>query len=381
MEQPVQSTPPRNSLVSQMLSELYPLVLAQMREFAIALLDPQGNILWVNAYAEVLFAHRLEQLAGRKGDLMFVPEDVERGVFEHEMATAAAQGSMENDRWMLRSDGSRFWANGVMYPLRSPAGELVAFCKILRNRTDLQQQLRTLRNEIGSLVERSSKKDAILAMAAHELRNPLFATTVALDTIRRSAPDAPQQPFEVIERQLQTMRRLLDDITDAATGVTGKLKLQRQRIDFRDVITRVVETMRPAIQSRRHMVNQVLLPVPIPVMGDAERLEQVVRNVIDNAVKYTAPGGVIGIEATVEGSEAVMKVEDNGMGVAAEMQSEIFEIFTRAEHTGDMDEKGLGIGLSLVKNLVVQHGGTVQVRSNGAGKGSEFTIRLPLASS
>jgi signal transduction histidine kinase len=129
------------------------------------------------------------------------------------------------------------------------------------------------------------------------------------------------------------------------------------------------------------MVNQVLLPVPIPVMGDAERLEQVVRNVIDNAVKYTAPGGVIGIEATVEGSEAVMKVEDNGMGVAAEMQSEIFEIFTRAEHTGDMDEKGLGIGLSLVKNLVVQHGGTVQVRSNGAGKGSEFTIRLPLASS
>jgi len=364
-----------------MLSELYPLVLAQMREFAVVLLDPQGHILWVNASAEELFGHRLEQLTGRKGDLFFVPEDVERGIFQHEMTTAATQGSMENDRWMLRSDGSRFWANGVMYQLRGSSGELMGFCKMLRDRTDLKQQLSTLRNEIHALVEHGKKKDGVLAMAAHELRNPLFATTVALDTIRRSAPNVPQQPFNVIERQLQTMRRLLDDITDAATAGTGRLKLQRVRIDLRDVIMRAVETMHPAIQSRRHIVNDLLLPVPIPVMGDAERLQQVVRNVIENAAKYTAPGGVIGIEATVEGSEAVLKIEDNGMGVASDMQSEIFELFTRAGHTSDMDEKGLGIGLSLVKNLVVQHGGTVQVRSNGPGKGSEFTIRLPLASS
>ena len=379
MEQPVQPNPAPNSVASQMLSELYPLVLAQMREFAIALLDPQGHILWVNASAEELFGHRLEQLDGRKGDLLFIPEDVERGVFQHEMATAATQGSMENDRWMLRSDGSRFWANGAMYPLRGSSDELMGFCKMLRDRTDLKQQLSTLRNEIHAQVEHGKKKEGVLAMAAHELRNPLFATTVALDTIRRSAPNVPQQPFDVIERQLQTMRRLLDDITDAATASTGKLKLQRERIDLRDVIMRAVETMRPAIQSRRHVVNDVLLPVPIPVVGDAERLQQVVRNVIDNAVKYTAPGGVIGIEATVEGSEAVLKIEDNGIGVASDMQSEIFELFTRAEHASNMDDKGLGIGLSLVKNLVVQHGGTVQVRSNGPGKGSEFTIRLPLA--
>jgi PAS domain S-box-containing protein len=380
MEQPVQLNPPVNAVVSTTVGDLYPLVLAQMREFAVVLLDVKGIVLWLNVSAEELFGLKMENTAGKKGDLIFTPEDIARGVFEHEMATAAAQGSMENDRWMMRADGSRFWANGVMFPLRRADGELAGFCKMLRDRTDLQQQLSALRNEIYALVERGQQKDKVLAVAAHELRNPLFATTVAVDTLRRVGQNAPQQPFEVIERQLQTMRRLLDDITDATQASTGRLKLKRERLDLRDIILRALETMRPAIQSRRHIVNEVLLPVPIPVTVDHDRLQQVLRNLIDNAVKYTAPGGIIGIEATMEGSEAVIKIEDNGVGVAADMQTDIFDLFTRAANPGDVDERGLGIGLSLVKNLVVQHGGTVQVRSNGLGKGSEFTVRLPLAS-
>jgi len=166
----------------------------------------------------------------------------------------------------------------------------------------------------------------------------------------------------------------------AAQASTGKLKLKRERLDLREVILRALETMRPAIQARRHIVNEMLLPVPIPVSGDPGRLEQVLRNIIDNSVKYTAPGGVIGIEATIEGTDAVVKIEDNGVGVAPEMQMEIFDLFTQAAAPDNVDDKGLGIGLSLVKNLVVHHGGTVQVRSNGRGKGSEFTVRLPLAS-
>jgi PAS domain S-box-containing protein len=380
MEQPVQLNPPVNAVVSTTVGDLYPLVLAQMREFAVVLLDVKGIVLWLNVSAEELFGLKMENAAGKKGDLIFTPEDIARGVFEHEMATAAAQGSMENDRWMMRADGSRFWANGVMFPLRRADGELAGFCKMLRDRTDLQQQLSALRNEIYALVERGQQKDKVLAVAAHELRNPLFATTVAVDTLRRVGQNAPQQPFEVIERQLQTMRRLLDDITDATQASTGRLKLKRERLDLRDIILRALETMRPAIQSRRHIVNEVLLPVPIPVTVDHDRLQQVLRNLIDNAVKYTAPGGIIGIEATMEGSEAVIKIEDNGVGVAADMQTDIFDLFTRAANPEDVDERGLGIGLSLVKNLVVQHGGTVQVRSNGLGKGSEFTVRLPLAS-
>jgi two-component system CheB/CheR fusion protein len=380
MSRPIQSNSPLNALLSTTVGELYPLVLAQMREYAIVLIDPKGVVLWLNVSAEELFGHKLEGIVGRKGDLIFTPEDVSRGVFDHEMATAAAQGSMENDRWMKRADGSRFWANGAMYPLRNADGELVGFCKMLRDRTDLRQQLSALRNEIHALIERGQEKDKILAVAAHELRNPLFATSVAVDALRRVAQNAPEQPFQVIERQLQTMRRLLEDITDAAQASTGKLKLKRVRLDVRDVILRALETMRPAVQARRHIVNEVLLPVPIPVTGDPDRLQQVLRNLIDNAVKYTPPGGIIGIEATIEGTDAVIKIEDNGVGVAAEMQTEIFNLFTQAADPDNLDEKGLGIGLSLVRNLVMQHGGTVQVRSNGLGKGSEFTVRLPLAS-
>jgi len=383
MKQPAQSRSRGNGLVGRTVSDLCPLVLEQMREYAIALLDPQGIIVWLNATAEELFGHRQEKVAGRKADLLFIPEDVTRGVFEHEMATAAAQGSMENDRWMLRADGSRFWANGAMFPLRGADGELVGFAKMLRDRTDLQQQVSTLRNEIAALMERGRQKDKILAVAAHELRNPLFATTVAVDSIRRSTQDAAaiQPSLDVIDRQLQAIRRLLDDITDATQAYSGKLKLKRERIDLRAIITRALETMRPTILSRRHTVNEVLLPVEIPVVGDATRLQQVIQNLIDNAVKYTPPGGLIGIESTIEGDEAVFKIEDNGIGVAPDMQTHIFELFTQVPDPDNFDEKGLGIGLSLVKNLVLQHGGTVQVRSNGLGKGSDFTIRLPLPAS
>jgi two-component system CheB/CheR fusion protein len=290
---------------------------------------------------------------------------------------------MENDRWMLRADGSRFWADGVMYPLRTGDGALLGFSKMLRDRTDLMQQMQSMRNEIAALGERSAQKDRVLAVAAHELRNPLFALTVGLDTVRRGLQDTGryQEAFDAIDRQIQSIRRLLDDITDATQVRAGKLKLRHERVDLREVINRALETLRPAIQMRRHSVTEVLLPVTIPVDGDPDRLQQVVQNLIDNAVKYTPPGGTIGLEATIEANEAVFKIEDNGIGVAPDMQTQIFDLFTQAHDPGEVNEKGLGIGLALVKNLVLQHGGTVQVRSNGAGKGSEFTIRLTLARS
>lgn len=369
--------------MSRTLHELCPLVLEQMKEYAAVLLDPEGAIAWMNGSAEQLFGHKFPDVAGKRADFLFVPEDIAQGVFQHEMETAAARDSMENDRWMVRADGSRFWANGAMFPLRNAEGELVGFAKMLRNRTDLRQQLETLRNEIAVLVESGKQKDTILGVASHELRNPLFATTVAVDTIRRAVPDTPQlaHPFGVIDRQLQSIRRLLDDITDATQASAGRLKLRRERVDLRHVVQRSLETMRPAIASRRHTVQESMLAVEIPVDGDADRLHQVVTNLIDNAVKYTPPGGRIVLAATTEGNEAVLKIDDDGIGIPPDMQASIFELFTRVPNPDTLNEKGLGIGLSLVKNLVAQHGGTIQVRSNGAGSGSEFTIRLPLATS
>jgi PAS domain S-box-containing protein len=369
--------------MSPALKDLFPLMLEQMREYGILLLDPGGAVLWMNVPAQEIFGHKLENVAGKNARFFFVPEDAANGVLEHEMATAAAHGSMENDRWMLRADGSRFWADGATFSLRGAGRELAGYSKILRNRTDLRQQLDTLRNEIASWIERDGQKNTVLAVASHELRNPLFATTVAVDTIRRVTSGTPEveQPFGIIDRQLKAIQRLLDDITDAVQVNTGRLKLKREHVDLRAIIKRAVETMRPAVDSRRHIVQEILLPAPIPVEGDTDRLEQVVNNLVDNAIKYTPPGGQIAIEATIEGSEAVLKIDDNGIGIPSDMQAHIFDLFTQVPRTENSDERGLGIGLSLVKNLVAQHGGTIQVRSNGPGKGSEFSVRLPLAAS
>jgi two-component system CheB/CheR fusion protein len=364
-------------------NQLFPLLLEQSREYAILLLDPECKVVWLNGCAEAIFGYRLADIVGKIPAFLFVPEDLAQGVFEHEIETATAQGSVDNDRWMMRADGSRFWANGATFSLRQTDGTLAGFGKMLRNRSALRQQMVTLRNEITALTELDAQKNKILAVASHELRNPIFATTVALEMIRRAVPSTPklEQLADTIDRQIHAIRRVLDDITDATQVSTGKLKLKRERLDLREIITRALETMRSAIESRRHTVVEVLLPVPIPVEGDADRLQQVLVNLIDNAVKYTPPGGQIGIRATTEAKEAVFEINDNGIGIPADMHSHIFDLFTQVPNPDNVYEKGLGIGLSLVKNLVAQHGGTIQVRSNGPGKGSEFTMRLPLAAS
>jgi two-component system CheB/CheR fusion protein len=364
-------------------NQLFPLLLEQSREYAILLLDPECKVVWLNGCAEAIFGYRLADIVGKIPVFLFVPEDLAQGVFEHEIETATAQGSVDNDRWMMRADGSRFWANGATFSLRQTDGTLAGFGKMLRNRSALRQQMVTLRNEITALTELDAQKNKILAVASHELRNPIFATTVALEMIRRAVPSTPklEQLADTIDRQIHAIRRVLDDITDATQVSTGKLKLKRERLDLREIITRALETMRSAIESRRHTVVEVLLPVPIPVEGDADRLQQVLVNLIDNAVKYTPTGGQIGIRATTEAKEAVFEINDNGIGIPADMHSHIFDLFTQVPNPDNVYEKGLGIGLSLVKNLVAQHGGTIQVRSNGPGKGSEFTMRLPLAAS
>lgn len=369
--------------MNRAFNQLFPLLLEQNREYAILLLDPEGNIVWLNACAEEVFGYRLADIAGKRAGFLFVPEDIAQGVFEHEIETATVQGTVDNDRWMMRADGSRFWANGATFSLFGPDGTLAGFGKMLRNRSILRQQMATLRNEIAALTELDSQKNKILAVASHELRNPIFATTIALEMIRRAVPNTPklEQLADTIDRQIQTIRRVLDDITDATGANTGKLKLKRERLDLREIIARALETMRSAMESRRHTVVEVLLPVPIPVEGDADRLHQVLVNLIDNAVKYTPSGGEIGIRATTEAREAVFEINDNGIGIPADMQAHIFDLFTQVPTPDDVHEKGLGIGLSLVKNLVTQHGGTIQVRSNGPGKGSEFIMRLPLAAS
>jgi signal transduction histidine kinase len=296
------------------------------------------------------------------------------------MAVANANGTAENDRWMARPDGSRFWAAGVLTALRDENGRLLGFGKILRNRTDLREQLDTLRNQVQASTNVNDRKDVFLSTLSHELRNPLAPLTNAVQLIRLRNPRQPDlEPLlKIIERQVDNLRRLVDDLLDLSRVGAGKIELKLEPVAIHDVIHRAIESARPLIRDRRLKLDVLLPAAPIFVDADPSRLEQVFVNLIQNAAKYTPEGGNVWIKGTTEGPEAVVHVQDNGIGIPHEMLPRIFDLFTQVESSRPQSQGGLGIGLSLVKTLVTAHGGSVQVNSPGPGKGSEFSVRLPL---
>jgi PAS domain S-box-containing protein len=353
----------------------------QTSEQATLLLDRAGTIVWCNPTASKTFGYTADALVGQPARRLFTPEDVEQGIPAYELHVAAQSADMNNDRWLMRADGSRFWAVGSTTALRDASGELIGFGKTLRNRTDLKEQLETLRNRAEALAEADENKNNFLSTLSHELRNPLAPLVNALELIRVSLPDhaALDYPVKLIERQVEVMRRLVDDLLDVTRISTGKIQLEQVPLDLRSVLARAVETTRPLLDARSHRFAQHLLDAPIVVRGDAGRLEQVFVNLLMNAAKYTPDHGRVELRASMEQDEALVHVLDNGVGIPAEMQSRIFELFTQVPESAGQAAGGLGIGLSLVKNLLDLHGGSVQVRSEGPGQGSEFVVRLPLA--
>jgi two-component system CheB/CheR fusion protein len=351
--------------------ELLRLLLEQNRDHAIILLDPAGVVGWLPG-AEAVFGYAADEMIGRPISVLFTPEDRDRGAHEHELAVARGDGRAEDDRWQVRKDGTRIWAGGVLIPLRDPAGEVVGFGKVLRDRTDVKAQ-------IDALANAAERHKLSLGTLAHELRNPLAPITSAVELIRLTpGTEAVVGPLARIERQVEAIRRLVDDMMEATRAGVGKIKLHLKTVHLEDVLNGAAEACRPLAEKRRQDFKVLLLPGPTVVEADPDRLHQVAMNLLTNAIKYTPEGGGVWLKATVEGDDAVFRVEDNGVGIAPEMLPRIFDLFTQEPESADQAEGGLGLGLSVVKELVALHGGTVQVRSEGRGKGSEFAVRLPL---
>ena len=363
------------------LNTLLRLQAEQTTDQATLLFDAHAVVVWGSPTAARIFGYGPHELIGLSAHRFFTPEDVEEGIPEYEFAVASHSIDMSNDRWLIRADGSRFWATGSTTALRDAAGTVVGYGKTLRNRTDVKEQLETMRRRAEALLAADRHKNIFLSTLSHELRNPLAPLVNALQLIRMTVPETPalQYPIKLIERQVEFIRRLVDDLLDVTRISAGKIQVDLQPLDLRDGIARAVETTRPLIEERRHRLVQHVLAAPIVVNADAGRLEQVFVNLLTNAAKYTPEGGVIEIRATMEQDEALVHVMDNGIGVPKEMQPHIFELFTQVAPGTEHARGGLGIGLSLVKDLVELHGGSVQVRSEGPGKGTEFTVRLPLA--
>jgi CheY-like chemotaxis protein/two-component sensor histidine kinase len=229
--------------------------------------------------------------------------------------------------------------------------------------------------------EADRRKDEFLAMLAHELRNPIAPILNALHLLREEdGGPAAEQAHEVAERQVRHLARLVDDLLDVSRINSGKIHLRKVRVELGEAVARAVETARPLIAARRHELSVSLPDEPIPLEADAARLEQVLANLLNNAAKYTETGGRIAIEAHREGEAAVVRVRDNGIGIAPELLPRIFDLFTQADRSLDRSQGGLGIGLTLVRSLVEMHGGRITAASAGVGKGSEFVVRLPLGS-
>lgn len=234
------------------------------------------------------------------------------------------------------------------------------------------------------LSEESKRKDEFLAMLAHELRNPLAPLLNSVEVVRRvagcAAPDAMNRALDVMSRQVSHMARLINDLLDVSRVSRGAIELQREILSLGDVLQLACETAAPAMEFKRHRVEVRAPDRPVYVEGDRARLIQVFGNLLNNAAKFTPPGGEIVVDFSAEAGRASVTVRDNGLGIPPDMIESIFQLFSQAHSTLARSEGGLGIGLTLARTLVRLHGGSIEARSEGLGSGSEFVVTLPEAS-
>lgn len=355
-------------------------LIEQVRDYAIFMIDAdRKGTSWNEGVSRVLGFEEEDFLGKDVTECIFTPEDLAAGIPDAEYEEAARAGSASNDRWMRRRDGTRFWASGITTALRDEDGALLGYMKVMRDLTESKKLEEELKRSTKRLAENDRKKDEFLAMLAHELRNPLSPITTGLELLRLAEDKAAvlQQVHGTMDRQAKHLVTLVDDLLDVSRITRGKLKLKKRLVTVAEVVADAVEGSRPFIDRGAHALSVRVPEESITLNADPHRLVQVLSNLLTNAARYTPGNGRIELSVVREGDEVVLAVEDNGLGIPAERQDEIFEMFTQMDHSVEETEGGLGIGLTLVKSLVELHGGSVAVQSEGRGRGSIFKVRLP----
>ena len=347
-------------------------------EHAVFLLDREGRVTWWSKGAERVFAVSSDEAIGQSVAQIFTPVDQRSGLAELERAIATADAISEDDRWHVRANGARFWASGALIALRGPDGEVLGFGKILRDRTDMKEQIVALQSQLQELQQSDTAKDGVIAKVAHELRNLFAGLNSGLRMMHSHAGDEQrqQQMASLMQQQLQVVRSLIEDLLDAQRFRAGKGALTIQPTALQPLLSDTLEHLRSRAEAKNQRLQLLAPTAPIMVLADSARLFQIFTNLVENAVKYTPPQGRIWMKATFDDRDAIVQVEDTGIGIAPEMLPRVFDMFTQADTGGSAG--GLGIGLALVRELVRLHGGSVQAVSLGLGMGSEFTVRLPL---
>ncbi len=358
----------------------FAVVLSQVRDYAIFTMDTAGRPRsWNEGVRRVLGFEEGEFIGADVIPVIFTSEAVATGVPELELEQAALTGQANDDRWMRRKDGSLFFAAGATTVIRNERGDVAGFLKIMRDRTQWMNTQIELQRRMDDLAKVDQERNAFIAVLAHELRNPLAPLGNVAQVLKRRAHDPAQveSMAALIERQVAQMSQLIADLLDVSRITHGKIELDRKPVALASIIQQALEVVRPQEESLRHVVDVTGSPEPVYVEVDANRLVQVLVNLLANAYKFTPPGGHIWVITEREGDLVAIRVRDDGIGIPLADQSRVFEMFSQIESSKDRASGGLGIGLSLVRKLVELHGGTVDLYSAGRGTGSEFTVRLP----
>jgi PAS domain S-box-containing protein len=358
----------------------YRVLVEEMQEGAVMLRD-DGIILYCNKQTARILRTSHQNLLGTSFGSFLAPES--QPVFQSLWQRSRKEVS-RGEVTLAAADGTQVAVNLALKVL-SP-DEPTQTSIVITDLTEYKRYQEVLAAEAFAkerakeLAEADRRKDTFLAMLAHELRNPLAPIRSGIDVLRTVPPNGEQaqQILDMMEVQTRNLVRLIDDLLDVSRITQGKMELRCQRMALSKIITNAIQTAEPLIHAKGHELAVMQTSEILYTHADPARLTQVVANLLNNAAKYTPKGGNISVSTEKIEDEVAIRVKDNGLGIAADMLPRIFEMFVQADSSLTGSQGGLGIGLTLVKNLVEMHGGTVQAASDGLGTGSEFTVRLPI---
>jgi two-component system CheB/CheR fusion protein len=363
------------------------LVAASTRDYAIMTMDCDGRITSFNNGAERLFGYTEQEILGQPDSIIFTDEDRATGVPEQEKSRARTDGRAEDERWHQRKDGSRFFCSGVMTPLVD--GDFFGYAKIGRDLTGRlehekhrAEQLAAERNQRAEAQSANALKDEFLAVMSHELKHPLNLIHLNAELLSR-LPDTLASPLfgkavETIRSSAVSQAKIINDLLDLSRLKTGKMAMTSRRLDLNELTRDIVDVMRADPSTTSLQIEHDEAAQPLWIYADQTRIEQVIWNLLNNAIKFTPAGGVIRVTVSAENERGRLDVCDTGQGIAAEFLPRIFDMFGQGTPSIVRGTKGLGIGLAMVKQIVELHGGDVEAASAGSGQGARFTVRLPL---
>jgi PAS domain S-box-containing protein len=338
-----------------------------------------GIILSWNAGAERIFGHTADQAIGKHISLIIPPE---RSNEEDEIIARLRAGErvdhFETER--IKSNGERIAVSLSISPIVNAEGEVVGASKIARDISERRRAEDQLRALAADLEETDRRKDEFLATLSHELRNPLAPIRNSAQVLRHwkeADEGVVESASRLLERQVTQLSRLVDDLLDMSRITRGKIELRRERVDLGGVVRHAADAARAQFDEMNQELTVVMPDAPVILYADPTRLAQVFGNLLNNASKFTDRRGHVTLGVAQQDGEVEIKVRDDGIGIAPAELTKVFEMFTQLDTSLDRSRDGLGIGLTLVKTLVELHGGTISVRSDGKGRGSEFTVRLP----